>query len=594
MSEQVKKNESVGFFQKNYDKKAIIQKLITSAFVNIFVTFTLFFFSPLEVFLGNTNEFIFSLGDVWWILFLFSFGAALALTLIAVALPKTVSLIFNAIVFALGIGAYVQSNFLNGSMGSLTGEGDTYSNTLVYVNLGVWIFIVIAFIVATVLVIKFKKSDIFKKGIYFVASALIAMQLTAFVVASFSTNGTANYFYLTDKGQYELANGKNTIIFIVDTCDGAYVDRLVKENPEALEGLDGFIYYPDAVTTHSRTYPSLPYLLTGEVCHFDKPYVDYVNDAHAGSSYLSDINSTGANIGLYTKNQYIGEANRQYVGNASDYEGNAKTSFKGTCYWLSRMSLYRNAPYNFKSVFTYTDQDVNEGCVSLPGKCYMQQDIELYNDMKKQGISTTDDYDKAFRLYHLWGAHPGGSFNRELEVVGRGNTDAYEAALGDFKLIREYIAEMKELGIYDDSTIIITTDHGLSKSTDDANPFEINRTVRGLMMVKPAGTEGKVGVTTNEAPVCHADLFATVIDSFDGNTEDYGKTIYEYKEGDERTRLYYHTIMFSDIDGEIVLREYAINGDSRDFNNWKLTGNNWDVLYSERAVSRTRFTDADK
>ena len=212
--------------------------------------------------------------------------------------------------------------------------------------------------------------------------------------------------------------------------------------------------------------------------------------------------------------------------------------------------------------------------------------------MKQSGISTSDNYDKAFRLYHLWGAHPGGDFDRNLNEGKK--VDAYESALGDFKIIREYIAEMKKLGIYDDSTIIITTDHGLSMSTSDEKPLELGRAVRGLMMVKPAGTEGKVGMSTSNAQVCHQDLFATVIHSFGGNTEDYGRTIFEIGEDEQRTRLYYHSMMLSDIDGEIVLREYAITGDGRDFNNWKLTGRYWDIDYSERAVSRHRFSEENE
>lgn len=45
--------------------------------------------------------------------------------------------------------------------------------------------------------------------------------------------------------------------------------------------------------------------------------------------------------------------------------------------------------------------------------------------------------------------------------------------------------------------------------------------------------------------------------------------------------------------GEIALREYSVNGDARNFNNWVLTGRNWDVNYSENTVSDKRLTDSD-
>ena len=102
------------------------------------------------------------------------------------------------------------------------------------------------------------------------------------------------------------------------------------------------------------------------------------------------------------------------------------------------------------------------------------------------------------------------------------------------------------------------------------------------------------GVTTSTAPVCHADLFSTVIASLDGNYEKYGTPVWNHTEGEQRTRYYYNQALYSDEDGEIALREYAVTGDARDVSNWKLTGNDWDILYSERAVSKHRLSEVKK
>ncbi len=577
------------FYKKNYSKKAMLSKLFLSVFVSIFFSFTLFFFSPLEIFLGNSNAFIFSLGNIWWVLFTMSLLFSAIITLLSLALPKTIAFIFDILIFALGICGYIQSLFLNGAMSSLTGDGDTYSNALINTNLIIWAIIIVGLVTATAVLIKKGRFDSFKKPICFISSVIVIMQLAAFCVSATSTSTAEQYFYLSNKGQYELSLNKNTIIFIVDTCDGYYVDKMLAENPETVDGFDGFINYPDAIAAHSRTYPSLPYLLTGEICYFDKPYDTYINDAHQNSTYLKDIADLGTDIGLYTDSQYLGNSNTQYVSNSALFVGNATVSFNGTFFWMSRMSLYRNMPYLFKSIFNYTDRQMNSGCMKIEDACYSSEDLKLYRDLKANGLTCTDEYDKTLRLYHLWGAHAGGDFDRNLNEVS--SADPYEAMLGDFKLIREYIDYMKNAGIYDDATIIITADHGISSGTSDTKPLEIDRPVRSLLMVKPSGTTGVTGMTTSNAPVCHQDLFATVIESFDGNTEPYGKTIFEINENEQRTRLYYHTMMYSDTDGEVALREYAITGDSRDFNNWKLTGNYWDIKYSERAVSRHRLSE---
>ena len=59
----------------------------------------------------------------------------------------------------------------------------------------------------------------------------------------------------------------------------------------------------------------------------------------------------------------------------------------------------------------------------------------------------------------------------------------------------------------------------------------------------------------------------------------------------DRERKYYHTALVSDIDGEIALREYSIKGDARNLESYTPTGNNWDVNYSKRAVSKNRLKD---
>lgn len=113
------------------------------------------------------------------------------------------------------------------------------------------------------------------------------------------------------------------------------------------------------------------------------------------------------------------------------------------------------------------------------------------------------------------------------------------------------------------------------------------------MLVKPANSFG-TPVKTSEAPVCHDDLFATALDGLGANGEKYGRRIFDIPEDEDRERFYYFSSFYSDIDGEIALREYSIKGDARIETNWKPTGKYWDINYSERAVSKIRYDEAKK
>ncbi|MFR7854014.1 MAG: hypothetical protein ACLU40_00065 [Acutalibacteraceae bacterium] len=559
------------------------------------------FFAPLGIVYGNINQFIFSPGEIIWILIAFCAAATAVMTAVGTLLPLKASLILNAIEFSGGLCCYVQSFFLNGKMGTLTGEGDHYSLSTVLVNLLLWVLIAAVIIVGAILLIKFKKEQLARSVVMFLALSLTVMQLTAFVSTVFTSDGMTGSgvqknYYLSDIGEYEISDGKNTVMFIIDTCDGRYLEQAISEYPDIFDGLDGFVYYPNATSTHSRTYPSMPYLLTGEICHFDKPYSEYVDEAYKNNSYIEDIKATGCNIGLYTNNQYVANKGMMSIDNSVS-NSETRISFIGTLKQMGRISLYRNVPYALKSRFRYGGESVNENVIfipkSAPQRCITSNDVVFYNRLVSDGIAVSGSYSKAFRLYHMWGAHPGGKFDQNMQPAKQGSTT--QCIRGNFLIIQDYIRQMKELGVYEDSTIIITADHGSSNGSSDKRPLVIDSAPTVAMLVKPSGCGmSNEGVTTSTAPVCHADLFSTVIASLDGNYEKYGTPVWNHTEGEQRTRYYYNQALYSDEDGEIALREYAVTGDARDVSNWKLTGNDWDILYSERAVSKHRLSEVKK
>lgn len=585
VSNSISESKTSGFSKKN-----LIAKLTLSICVNIFTVFTLAFFSPIEVFLGNVNEFLFTFGDIWWILFLCSAGAVILLTLIECLLPVKASVTASLLTFGGGLCCYIQSVLLNGKMGTLTGETDVYGMKTIAVNIIVWLLIFAVILVAYSILAKKGRKLLIRNIIKFVSLALVAMQSAAFVSQAVSVDSStaAKEWYLSDYGEFELSDKSNVVVFIVDTCDSRYFEGSLDKYPDMLDGFNGFTYYPNTVSTHSRTYPSIPYLLTGEMCYFDLPYNEYIDKAHANSSYLSDISSEGYSVGLYTSKRYLGAANTGNVDNCT-YTNRGFVSFPGLIKSMAKISLYRNSPYLLKPRFKYTSNTINESVAVFPDGCIYEDDVKFYSALKERKLSTTESENGAFRFYHFWGAHPGADFDENLNPSS--TFDVYAAVRGDMRIIEEYVTQMKNLGVFENSTIIITADHGISSGSSQAKPLVIDSAPCPLLMIKPAGVGDSSGYTVSQAPVCHADIFATVIDAVGGDASKYGKTVYQYSENEHRTRYYYNSALYSDEDGEIALREYAVDGDAKNFENWKLTGNNWDINYSERAVSKHRLSE---
>lgn len=571
-----------------------LKKLTSTLPVFLFACFTILFFSPMEIFLGNIIEFKFSANTATLILSVFSALITVFLSL-AVSLFSIKALrIVNLSVFSFGLCAYLQSILLNGSMGSLTGDSDVYPTKLIIFNAIVWVLVFAVVFAAWLIFKKVKKAKFVFSGMRFVSIALVCMQLVGFLSLYINLDKNINDIknsYFTDIGKLELAKDQNTVMFIVDTCDGSLVEEALVEYPDMFDNFGGFTYFPNMTTTHSRTYPSITYMLSGQKCYFDKPYTQYIDDAFKNSTFIKDINDLGTDIRLFTEPQYIAESVLGDIDNHLTYDNEALSSMNITGFikQASTVSAYRFAPYVAKKAFAYTSASVNDSSMKpLPNKSSLLDDIAFFQNINNYGVTVNSSYDKTFRMYHMYGPHGGCQMGAKGEL--KPGVSKVESTRGCLYLIEQYISHMKKSGTFDNSTIIITADHGFSSASDD---LKLHNATSCIMMVKPANTNDSEAIKTSLAPVCHEDLFATIIESLGGDYSKYGRTIWEIGESENRERKYYHTALYSDVDGEVALREYSIIGDARYLENYYLTGEYWDVQYSERAVSKHRLDEEE-
>jgi len=141
---------------------------------------------------------------------------------------------------------------------------------------------------------------------------------------------------------------------------------------------------------------------------------------------------------------------------------------------------------------------------------------------------------------------------------------------GDLKIIKEYLEQLKSVGACDDSTIIITADHGEYKGR-----FDKPQTC--LLMVKESGADTTKPIKISQAQVSHENIFPTVIKAIGGEYTKYGKALDEVTEEENVKRYTYNTEIDSETGYETVMKEYVIDGDASDMNNYKATGKEWDV-----------------
>lgn len=549
-------------------KPSFINKYINAFIISLFLCLMLFYFSPMEVYLGNYYDFGFPMNNAWWILLIYSLSVSLIISTIVSIFPYNVSKFLCLLELSGGLLCYNQILFLNNHVESLfvTNEETIFSTSVCVTNIVVWFLFVI------ICIIVYYKFSSIKNNFYniskFISISLIVVQLFGFV-ASYNklTERTSKTNYLSDLGEFELSSKKNTLVFLLDMCDGDYVKETLEKYPNIFDNLDGFTYYPDATTTYSRTYPSVPYLLTGEKCFYDKPVGEYVSEAWDKTNYIPTLKKDDVSVGVYTQTVFISENAKNYVDNFSSYDcyDIKYLDIKALIQEMTVLSGYRCAPYFVKMFINKHYPSYVNRIVRMPSNnCIESDDPTFYDELLKRGLKTTNQYDDAFRFYHFMSTHGWMSANVEYLKPGEEESHA-DTIFADFVILNEYFRKMKELGIYDNSTIIITTDHGKF-----GKKIEGDSTLTGIMLIKQPNEKGKL--KTSDLSVCHDDLFELMYNH---------KDINEIVSNNLRKRYMY---IASNYESESI--EYEIVGDSRRVSNWKKTGNVWDIQYSMYEIVR--------
>ncbi|MBQ7671078.1 MAG: sulfatase-like hydrolase/transferase [Clostridia bacterium] len=331
--------------------------------------------------------------------------------------------------------------------------------------------------------------------------------------------GDASDSYLTIDGIDQISN-KNIIIFIIDRFDVNYFEQVDLLYPGFFDDLDGFTYFSDNVSLYSRTYPAVTTMITGIDTDFSSSAESYFFDAYRNSPFLKDLKRNGYKIKIYTQNFYCYRDGTPFGGVADNLS-----------YYTGDSNMY----------------DLDD-----PAVCSL---------ILNNGLSL-DGNEKSYILIHLSGCHS--PYNMDENANRASDPSMSQHLRGCMKMIYSYIDEMKRLGVYDDSTIVITGDHPAALSDYDV-PWQPRLTA---LFVKPSGSTGKLKFSSAE--VSQENLIPTLVKSAEIKTSnEYGPSYFEIQEGQHTVR--HHKFQLC-IDGNSVVQivDLEVNGDGTDFSNWSV------------------------
>lgn len=553
------------------------KRIFTSVLTGFTVPFVLLICSSLSVFFSNSDEFQFSIWDYLPSFILISVISFAVLTLALLFTRGTIHNVIFTVFSAITVCAYIESIVTNLTFSGLPGDGSAVAKSQLWIILDffVWVILIAAAIWFCVLSAK---SSTGRSVLSFLLILVLVMQIASLIPSAIEFANkesekkptvTSSTSYLTTNDMFKLSTNDNIVVFIIDRFDNYYYRELLNYDPDFFSDFDGFTYYSDNISLYPRTYPAVTSMLTGIENDYSSSRLTYFKQAYTRGHLFPDLAQNNYTINLYIPSYYAYEnANvfGDYVNNISTSTKTYISSYSELTGKMLELSSYFWTPELLKSqsIASNSFARIVEYGGSFP-KYEMDNysDPDIYNSFKSEGIRTQSSTN-TFTFLHMRGCHYPFYMDENCNAVDENSVNSVQQTRGCFKFISEYIAQMKELGIYDNATIIITGDHAMLDS-DTAEYTNENLTA---LMVKRKGDTGEYKVS--DVPVSQANFLASIVKSAGLTTEnDYGSAYWEVSASETSTRTHYFQL-YTGTERKDENITYEITGNGNDFSNWKI------------------------
>lgn len=497
--------------------------------------FVLFIFGPVEIFFSNVNQFEFLFGEFILWMILVGLGVTVILGALIALLPGRAYGIGLAAILGISLSGYIQVMFLNQNLDlmGLNPNGATINPAHAALSIAVWLVII-----ALSVMIYLKWDKLFRKAVIFICVLLVGMQAVAF--ASLIAGADEGAFkrpqgdwYLSGKEQMAISSKDNVIIILLDYFSNQYVEPIEAKYPGAFDFLHDFTYYDNDECVYHGTYPSIAHMITAQELDMNMPTHDWTRSIWENEQtrgFYSDLKKQGFVFNLFTpESSYVRGDNdirilEGMIDNLSNDAGEMLVDTPALVKLLSKMSAYRFLPDVLKNTVAINNSEITS-VVKMANNSRAHENSDFYSRLLDEGLHI-EKGPGIVSFQHLVGAH---EYTVDEHCQKVASSTMEETGKGCLVMLEEYLNQLKALGKYDDSTIIITSDHG-----GERDPQVI------FFYKKPGETHDASPV--NHAPISHCEFLPTVAAAAGIDYSYLGATVEDIPD-EPRDRLYMlHTI----------------------------------------------------
>ncbi|MBR3637995.1 MAG: hypothetical protein IKN45_08795 [Lachnospiraceae bacterium] len=448
---------------------------------------------------------------------------------------KTIPILMGMI----NIAVYIQFMFFNQFIGQMNGDVYRWKDHVLHTVLNIFVWILIIGLGLFLGFIKKKEKIIFAiNGI--IGVLLVVSLIFAFIKAPGDVI-SRKQFYLSGEEQFTIGKDKNAVLLIADAVDNKYIKQILEEEPGFMDDFNDFTIYTNTCSVYDMTNTSIPQMLYG--------YTQKADSENAVSFLKRFTNQGYRNLFFYyEKASEMNEDPKPYISNyvfTKVTESILDVNYKMIRDGFVRMSLYRLCPCILKTIFGRMDINFDYCILYNGGKDELVVDNQDFKN--KLNLSYNELSDRCFIYQHITGIH----FPCD---------DYYQGTKESLDIFKEYLRQMKELGVYDNSLIIIASDHGVH---DDVEGIPFATASTPMLFIKKPMEKHNEFILSGK-PVYYRDFQATLLkyaglyeDQFPA--EEFGKTIDDYDEHEERMRVWFDTGFNNQ-----KIRKYEYTGDTEE------------------------------
>lgn len=601
----------------------------------VFMTVLTGILIPSSVITASPQEFIIvgvAMHPIWFVVSSFLIAAGLFILWMNIfyyLFSDPVKVVIERLLIVAGAVGIMDYLFFGNNLGTLSAElvfdnGVSYSTSTIIINLA----LVIVVAAGIIFLIRLKPKIVFGA----VTAGSVAMTCMGGVNAAGIFKSVAEVdldknYNNTDYNLPMSKDGKNVVVFMLDRALGEYIPYMMSQYPELEKMYSGFTYYSNTISFGAHTNIATPSLFGGyeyTPVELNKRDQESLKDKHDEALKVLPVLFDKAgydvtvcdppyagyrevpDLSIYDDYENINTYLTQYSMQEALQQQTINTRIRN----LFSYSLFKTAPVCFGSAL-YDDGNYNQLADNLNLGSYWQPFQALTNLSDHTVVS--ENKTGSFLMMDNEATHtialdssatlpktadgsdvPGAS---ELTVNGITahfdnfvQTGEYQVDFASLIEIGKWLDYLKEQDLYDNTRIIIVSDHGFSLRQieellldDTVNHIDLNQRYGDaefyypLLMEKDFNSKG--GITTCDEFMTNADvptmataeIFDKVVNPFTGNEINSSeKTAHDqYVLGSDK-------YIISENNGNCLVpgRWYSIHDSIWDKSNWKLEKEN--------------------